>query len=239
MACGHLPLLVARSYPRKVTLKWVNPDTNCNAEAVRAVPVRIRLTAPLGNRALVQAVSGGPVRYFDERDLASLGALPAGYRLTSDLPSVSFPGNDQPWVVGDTRIYTGPAGTGTLTIAQLVGARGIIPLTPWPWPGHVLVHGRVAALRVDQAGRVFLQHLLGGARLPLRREQPRTGAAERCATHGGGERDTAAAWSRPIGMIWSRSCIGLFVPKPTCSKTDLGGAACGSVAVSAVGCAGP
>jgi hypothetical protein len=154
MACGHRPLLVARSYPRKVTLKWVNPDTNCNAEAVRAVPVRIRLTAPLGNRALVHAVSGGPVRYFDERDLASLGALPAGYRLTSHLPSVSFPGNDQPWVVGDTRTYTGPAGTGTLTIAQLVGAKGIIPLTPWPWPGRVLVHGRVAALRVDQSGGI-------------------------------------------------------------------------------------
>ena len=46
------------------------------------------------------------------------------------------------------------AGTGTLTIAQLVGAKGITPLTPWPWPGHVLVHGRVAALRVDQAGGV-------------------------------------------------------------------------------------
>jgi hypothetical protein len=56
--------------------------------------------------------------------------------------------------VGDTRIYTGPAGTGTLTIAQLVVTKGIIPLTPWPWPGHVRVHGRVAALRVDQGDGV-------------------------------------------------------------------------------------
>jgi hypothetical protein len=164
--CGHRSLLVARSYPRKVTLKWVNPDTNCNAEAVRAVPARARLSAPLGNRALVQVVSGpqvvsgGPVRYFDERDLASLETLPAGYRLSSDLPSVSFPNNDQPWVVGDTRIYTGPGGIGTLTIAQLVVTKGIIPLTRWPWLGHVLVHGRVAALRVDQAdGIVYSRNI--------------------------------------------------------------------------------
>jgi hypothetical protein len=151
MACGHDPRLVAHSDPRKVTLKWVNPDTNCNAETIRSAVVRIRLSAPLGNRALVQAVSRGPVRYFDERDLASLGTLPAGYRLRSDLPSVSFPNNDQPWVVGDTRIYTGPAGTGALTIAQLLLTKGVIPLTPWPWPGQVRVHGRIAALRVDQA----------------------------------------------------------------------------------------
>jgi len=90
----------------------------------------------LGNRALVQAVSGeqavsgGLLRYFDERDLASLGTLPAGFRLSSDLPSVSFPNNDQPWVVGDTRIYSGPVCTGTLTIAQLVVTKGVIPLTP-------------------------------------------------------------------------------------------------------------
>jgi hypothetical protein len=154
IVCGHRSLLVARSYPRKVTLKWVNPDTSCNAEAVRTVPVRVRLLAPLGNRALVQAVSGGPVRYFDERDLASVGTLPAGFRPSGDLPSVSFPNNDQPWVVGDTRVFIGPAGTGTLTIAQLVVTKGIIPLTPWPWPGRVQVHGRVAAVRVDQAGGV-------------------------------------------------------------------------------------
>lgn len=79
-----------------------------------------------------QAVSGRPVRNFDERNLATLGALPAGYQLSSDLHSVSFPGNDQPRVVGDTRIYTGPAGTGTLTIAQLVVTKGIIPLTQHP-----------------------------------------------------------------------------------------------------------
>jgi hypothetical protein len=34
------------------------------------------------------ACTSAPVRYFDERDLASLGTLPAGFRLSSDLPSV-------------------------------------------------------------------------------------------------------------------------------------------------------
>jgi hypothetical protein len=151
MACGHDPRLAARSYPSKVTLTWVNPDTNCNAETLRSAVARARLPAPLGNRALVQAASGAPVRYFDERDLARADVLPAGFRLSSDLPSVSFP-QQATWAVGDTRTYTGPASTAArLSIAQLAATHGLIPLTPWPWPAHVRVNGRPAALLVDRA----------------------------------------------------------------------------------------
>jgi len=152
MACGHDPRLVARSYPGKVTLAWVNPDTNCSAETLRSAVARARLPAPLGNRALVQAVSGAPVRYFDERGLARAGVLPAGFRLSSDLPSVSFP-EQATWAVGDTRTYTGPASAAArLSVAQLVVTPGFIPLTPWPWPAHVRVNGHPAALLTDRAG---------------------------------------------------------------------------------------
>ena len=63
IACGHRPLLIVRSHPDRVTLTWVNPDTNCNAEATKAVTVSVSLAAPLGSRKLVQALTGKPVRY--------------------------------------------------------------------------------------------------------------------------------------------------------------------------------
>lgn len=63
IACGHRPLLVARSYPDRVTLTWINPDTSCNAEAIKPVTVSTSLPTPLGSRALVQASTGARVRY--------------------------------------------------------------------------------------------------------------------------------------------------------------------------------
>lgn len=157
MACGHALRLAARSYSRKVTLALINPDTNCHSEVLGSVVVRARLPAPLGHRALVQA-SGGPVLYFDERDLARVGVLPAGFRLSSDLPwrgagpaAGSFP-DSAGWAVGDTRTYTGPASTAAqLSIAQLAATHGFSPRTPWPWPAHVRVDGRSAALLVERA----------------------------------------------------------------------------------------
>jgi len=62
-ACGHRPLLIARSYPHRVTLLLVNPNISCNAEAIAATSVSVTLPAPLGNRRLVQAHGGQPVRY--------------------------------------------------------------------------------------------------------------------------------------------------------------------------------
>jgi hypothetical protein len=157
-ACGHAPRLVARSHPRKVTLTWLNPDTNCHAEMLGTASGRARLLAPLGTRALVQATSGAPVSYFDERDLARIGMLPAGFRPSSDLPwtiseipSASFPDPAQ-WAVGDTRTYTREASTAArLSIAQLAAAHGFNPLAPWPWHGRVRVDGRPAAMFVGRA----------------------------------------------------------------------------------------
>jgi hypothetical protein len=68
IACGHRPVLVARSYPGRVTLEWVNPDTSCNAEAIMAVFVIVRLSVPLGHRRLVQASTGTPIPYHISQD---------------------------------------------------------------------------------------------------------------------------------------------------------------------------
>jgi hypothetical protein len=157
-ACGHAPRLVARSYPRKVTLTWVNPITSCHAEMLGTASGRTRLPAPLGTRALVQATSDAPISYFDERGLARVGVLPAGFRLSSDLPwdsseipSASLPDAAQ-WAVGDIRAYTRPASTSALlSIAQLAATHRFNPLAPWPWPGRVRVDGRPAAMFVGRA----------------------------------------------------------------------------------------
>jgi hypothetical protein len=62
--CGHRPLLIARSYPRRVTLRLVNRDvSNCHVEAVGVIAVSVTLSSPLGTRRLVQATTGGPIRY--------------------------------------------------------------------------------------------------------------------------------------------------------------------------------
>jgi hypothetical protein len=63
VACGHQPLLVAHSYPHRVTLTWINTDTSCNAEAIQPVWVSTTLPKPLGARSLVQASSGKPIAY--------------------------------------------------------------------------------------------------------------------------------------------------------------------------------
>ncbi|MHB1431710.1 MAG: hypothetical protein ACYCVZ_06310 [Streptosporangiaceae bacterium] len=67
IACGHRPILVARAYPGRVTLKWVNPDTKCNAEAIVPVTVSVTLASPLGYRKLVQASDGAPIPYHVQR----------------------------------------------------------------------------------------------------------------------------------------------------------------------------
>lgn len=153
-ACGHEPRLVARSYPDKVTLVWVNPDTNCNVETARAVAVRITLPEALGARPLVHASGRGRIPYFSQRDFARVTVLPPGYRLSSEVPA------GQP--VGDRRTYTVAPGTdaaGThrpcpcaqLVIWQQVLSKGFITPTQQTsqHPVHVRVHGRSAALLVN------------------------------------------------------------------------------------------
>jgi hypothetical protein len=61
--CGHRPLLIARSYPHRVTLRLVNPDTNCHEELVGLIAVSVMLPSPLGSRHLVQALTGTPIKY--------------------------------------------------------------------------------------------------------------------------------------------------------------------------------
>jgi len=63
IACGHRPLLIARSHPNRVTLTWVNPGTHCDAEAIKPIAVSVSLPSALGTRQLVQASTGKPIRY--------------------------------------------------------------------------------------------------------------------------------------------------------------------------------
>ena len=61
--CGHRPLLIARSYAHKVTLRLVNPDRSCRARPIPRIAVSVALPSPLGKRHLVQALTGKPIRY--------------------------------------------------------------------------------------------------------------------------------------------------------------------------------
>lgn len=62
--CGHRPLLLARSYRHRVTLRLVNRHTsNCHVEAVGVTSVSVTLPQPLGTRQLVQALNGKPIKY--------------------------------------------------------------------------------------------------------------------------------------------------------------------------------
>jgi hypothetical protein len=62
--CGHHPLLIARSYPHRVTLRLVNRHTSdCHVEAVGVTSVGVTLPHPLGARHLVQALNGKPIKY--------------------------------------------------------------------------------------------------------------------------------------------------------------------------------
>jgi len=62
--CGHRPLLIARSYRHRVTLRLVNRDIGkCHVEAVGVISVSVTLPHPLGTRQLVQALTGKPIRY--------------------------------------------------------------------------------------------------------------------------------------------------------------------------------
>jgi hypothetical protein len=62
--CGHRPLLIARSYPRRVTLRLVNRGvSDCHVKAVGVIAVSVTLPSPLGTRSLVQATTGKPIKY--------------------------------------------------------------------------------------------------------------------------------------------------------------------------------
>src|SRR5262249_20803433 len=62
--CGHRPRLIARSCPRRVTLRLANRDvTDCHVEAAGVIAVSVMLPSPLGTRSLVQATTGKPIKY--------------------------------------------------------------------------------------------------------------------------------------------------------------------------------
>ncbi|HEX2322154.1 MAG TPA: hypothetical protein VHJ18_24500 [Streptosporangiaceae bacterium] len=62
--CGHRPLLITRSYPRRVTLQLVNRHfSDCHVEAYGVISVSVTLPSPLGTRRLVDATNGKRINY--------------------------------------------------------------------------------------------------------------------------------------------------------------------------------
>jgi hypothetical protein len=122
VTCGHAPRLVARSYARRVTLIFLNPDTTCGPETtgqLLLLPSRVRLPEPLGHRLLTRSGYRARLPYFDERDLAAIGLIPAGFRLAGDFPATLTLRSGQPYT-GDTRVYAALARTSALQVTQLI-----------------------------------------------------------------------------------------------------------------------
>lgn len=97
--------------------------------------------------------TGQPIPAFDERRLAVVTDLPAGFRLTGDVPS--GPPELGPTGTGDVRSYTSAAGS--LTLAQIAGA-GTSP------PAGMAPGGIVTAATVK--GRPATTWLLAPVPLP-------------------------------------------------------------------------
>jgi hypothetical protein len=150
--CGREPTLLARSYPNRVTLAVVGPVLPRNAICpanLEVSPVHTTLSAPLGNRLLVEASSGKPVASFDASHFARLTVLPSGCRLGAGLPAGA---NFSPvkYKVGETRdcTYAGSISTWVpLVVTQMTGNAASSPGN-WPVVGHPSVNGHRATLRV-------------------------------------------------------------------------------------------
>jgi hypothetical protein len=129
--CNHKSRLLARVSPGKVSVILENPDTKCDVTEVGSAPVSVstRLSAPLGNRALVRVGSTrGGIPYFSERDLATVRRLPFGLRLSIDEPSADLGLQGQP-EIGDTRIYMSPKAI--MEVTQIVPSPSMSARPDW------------------------------------------------------------------------------------------------------------
>jgi hypothetical protein len=154
--CSNLPHLVARSYPNRVTLvvrtATQAPDAVCPLMAELASwSLSATIAAPLGRRPLVQALSGKPIAYFDDRRLAGVGGLPHGFRFSGESPGVPFDLLLAPLhpAVGETRSYSGPGQLDpSLFVTQLVGKVRLTSTPVYPIVRNLTVDWRRAALHV-------------------------------------------------------------------------------------------
>jgi hypothetical protein len=144
--CRPSPTLVASAAPGLLKLEVsIPPEYSGTCAGVGVIlPVRARLTKPLGARRLVQASNGTAIAEFDEHNLAAV-TLPTGFRLASDSPLrfgpllgyASLAGTP----VGDSRIYAGPDNA-TLQVSQILGAPPLLE-TPGAQAGPTAVTATV------------------------------------------------------------------------------------------------
>jgi len=120
------------------------PGTICPTFMPGPATLPVRLAAPFGTRHVTDHPTGRDVPIVTDRDLATPGFLPGGYRTT---PDVNYSPTGLPLV--ETQTFPGPAGA-RLVVEQAVGG----PPPPTRWSdvvvGHARVRGRDAVLSRGQ-----------------------------------------------------------------------------------------
>jgi len=145
--CGGPSKLVATSYQDRVALVVTAPtgapDEVCPLD-LQVLTISTTLPEPLGDRVLVNGITGKPVPYFDDRWFADITVLPQRYRCGAGEPGVLPSGGSG---VNATVYCSGPAKeSGPLAIEQLKGVGSVT--ASWPIVGHPTIDGHQATLRV-------------------------------------------------------------------------------------------
>ncbi|WP_035803963.1 hypothetical protein [Kitasatospora mediocidica] len=112
----------------------------CPAQVTAA---SIQLSRPLGNRALVDSVTGAALASFDEHRLLHPTRIPAGYRLLYTAPYGAGTS------VGATQHWESPTEIGSLTLTQIDGPltdviKGMAHVDPHQGSPPLLVRGHPA-----------------------------------------------------------------------------------------------
>jgi hypothetical protein len=149
--CDMPPRLTATADETAVTLTLyqvvvTHPQQGCST-AVRMGRAGALLSAPLGKRALQDAVSGHNLAYFDGKRLAKVSYLPAGYAESGTVAALAEPGQVTESGVSWTRRYA-PLGDkpGEPFLLQQTVHLTIAPEAPPTGGRPVTVHGKQAVL---------------------------------------------------------------------------------------------
>lgn len=149
--CDMPPRLTATADSTTVELTLyqvvvTHPHQGCST-AVRMGRAGALLSAPLGKRALRDAVSGHNLAYFDGKRLAKVGYLPSGYAESGTVAALAEPGSVTQAGVSWTRRYA-PLGDqpGEPFLLQQTVHLTIAPEAPPTGGRPVTVHGKQGVL---------------------------------------------------------------------------------------------
>lgn len=134
---------IARETKTRVALwlKYVTPVHHgvCTMDMAMSGPLKIRLSAPLGSRLLIDGSTGRALHWFDAWKMLRPSVIPAGYKLqvvtpfvTGSLPAPATPGCRQDYQSRDA----------TFSIIQSAGILGL-PQTGGRAPAAIRVRGHL------------------------------------------------------------------------------------------------